>query len=825
MAPLIFVPIDYLIAAAASSLFLPGHELILRAPDFLLQLALGFFLYAFSRSALGCALAQLVLMLTLYVGNAIKISFLGGPILPSDAYSLGSLFLILDLGLKAALLAVPLTFLALVTWNFRLPSRRREIVALALLVLAWVGFWARPEWTSAILDRSHTWHDWSQLENYRGLGATAFLARAWTRARQSQESSPDQQAARTALRRLLAGAPQDLADRPPRERSVYLIVLESFWDASELVAAKLSEDPLAPGFRRLWDEGGRSSALSPVFAGGTSDAELELLCGMPGTFVEGSAFMYALTNDAPCLPRILARRGYPTFAAHANVAAFWNRTSVYRRVGFDSTMFKPDFDLSDQNGSSLADASFYRQALDRLDAIAPAPRFAYLLTISGHWPYPLDESRRPARVQSASTEPSVGPYANSLWYSSQELVGAIDEIRRREPEAIIVAVGDHLPFLGENFAGYVESGILPASWADFTGETARAAVRTPLLVIDGERGSVPVGEIPMFGIPALILDLLGAREPTIANAFRVADEERIRPFRGARALVTSAAGEPVLCTPESPGDRCARAGTWMRDAEVLWHDILHGEQFALAEAGLRPPTYIAHAGGGIDGRTYTNSAEALERNHALGHRFFEIDFSWTKDGELALIHDWQDHFLSVYAGARDVPTRGEFLRLKRHDGFTPMTLPELLAWLEAHPDAWIVTDVKERNVDGLARIAASARGLRSRFVPQIYEQSELERARALGFEDVIFTLYRTAASDDDVVRFAAESDLFAVTMPAERALGTDLPSRIRDLGVPVYAHTVNDADIERKLLARGVTGLYTDFLPRAQFSVGGAIRK
>ena len=40
--------------------------------------------------------------------------------------------------------------------------------------------------------------------------------------------------------------------------------------------------------------------------------------------------------------------------------------------------------------------------------------------------------------------------------------------------------------------------------------------------------------------------------------------------------------------------------------------------------------YIAHAGGGILGYTYTNSYEALLSNYQLGHRLFEFDLGGGK---------------------------------------------------------------------------------------------------------------------------------------------------------------------------------------------------
>ena len=51
---------------------------------------------------------------------------------------------------------------------------------------------------------------------------------------------------------------------------------------------------------------------------------------------------------------------------------------------------------------------------------------------------------------------------------------------------------------------------------------------------------------------------------------------------------------------------------------------------------------IYHAGGGIDGLTYSNSREALEHTLNQGNRFVEVDFLFTSDGQLVCAHDWHD---------------------------------------------------------------------------------------------------------------------------------------------------------------------------------------
>jgi glycerophosphoryl diester phosphodiesterase len=64
------------------------------------------------------------------------------------------------------------------------------------------------------------------------------------------------------------------------------------------------------------------------------------------------------------------------------------------------------------------------------------------------------------------------------------------------------------------------------------------------------------------------------------------------------------------------------------------------ESTALASSELPHQPLIAHAGGHIYGYKYTNSLEALENSYNNGFRFIELDFDWTQDNQIVLIHDW-----------------------------------------------------------------------------------------------------------------------------------------------------------------------------------------
>lgn len=102
--------------------------------------------------------------------------------------------------------------------------------------------------------------------------------------------------------------------------------------------------------------------------------------------------------------------------------------------------------------------------------------------------------------------------------------------------------------------------------------------------------------------------------------------------------------------------------------------------------------YIAHAGGMIDRKNYTNSLEALNHNYAKGFRLFELDIIKTKDGEYVAAHDWEGWArITGYKG--DLPaTREAFLKHKIYKTYSPMDMARINRWFKAHNDAILVTD-------------------------------------------------------------------------------------------------------------------------------------
>ena len=334
---------------------------------------------------------------------------------------------------------------------------------------------------------------WNQPENYklRGLGLHLYQESMRTIAKVGKVPSA------ADVEPIVADLPPAAADLQDIEpRNVHIVLLETFFDPASLGPDWVPEDPLAREFRELWDASGNSIALSPVFGGYTANAEFEVLCGFPVT--ENAVFFEGwLRRPAPCLPDLLRDAGYTTVASHPNVAGFWNRTQAYQLVGFDEYWSKNDFDMSDSAENFLLDHSYYDQVFDKLDTLPDGPLLNYMVTIYGHLPYPVTEEY-PQVIDAGRDEGLLQGYLNHVYYKSRDLTAMLAELQKADPDALIVLFGDHLPYLGPNYQVYDEFKSLPKDRKEFTADMLDFLVSTPLVVLDGQRGPVKLGEFPLY---------------------------------------------------------------------------------------------------------------------------------------------------------------------------------------------------------------------------------------------------------------------------------------------------------------------------------------
>jgi glycerophosphoryl diester phosphodiesterase len=228
---------------------------------------------------------------------------------------------------------------------------------------------------------------------------------------------------------------------------------------------------------------------------------------------------------------------------------------------------------------------------------------------------------------------------------------------------------------------------------------------------------------------------------------------------------------------------------------------------------------IAHAGGGINGMDYTNSIDALDLNKRAGFSYFELDFSFTSDGNMVCMHDWGDTFKKLFGfSIKEAPSLETFkLFIKDKSRFDICTLDSLIVWMQQNPGSYIISDTKGDNAKVLETISEKVPNFGERMIPQIYFPEEFDVAKKMGYRQIIWTLYKYSGPSVDVLDAIKKfSGPFAVTMSGDRAR-SGLSVELAKLGIPVYVFTINSLSEKNDLLEKyGVSEIYTDFLTPEQ---------
>lgn len=227
-----------------------------------------------------------------------------------------------------------------------------------------------------------------------------------------------------------------------------------------------------------------------------------------------------------------------------------------------------------------------------------------------------------------------------------------------------------------------------------------------------------------------------------------------------------------------------------------------------------PADRIVHGGGDLGEYAVSNSKEAIDSAYEAGCRYIELDFSLTSDGEPICIHDWNQNYLLEYSDEDFPLSLEQFESALIYGALTPLTLQGLAEWLRTHEEVYIITDAKDNNLSVLGMITWRYPELTERIIPQIYDTKEIDAMRAMGFKNIILTLYLldwdVKTDAEYIARFARENGIWGIAFPYELTEIDGYVGTLLDSGVYLYTHTVNDEDLIEHFLAMGISGVYTD---------------
>ncbi len=243
----------------------------------------------------------------------------------------------------------------------------------------------------------------------------------------------------------------------------------------------------------------------------------------------------------------------------------------------------------------------------------------------------------------------------------------------------------------------------------------------------------------------------------------------------------------------------------------------------------------AHAGGQIDGRTLTNSKEAIEHSIKAGYQLIEVDLNLTSDGQLVLIHGWDDdtkeelEIDNVITEENQVPNFDEFTNLKICRKYTPMTGQNLIDVLKKNKDLYFLLDEKYSSKEDLASemqqlvtLTEEKNSLLGRVIVQVYDADSYDTIMSVfPFSNVVYATYLHETKDESYWRQVAEECLernISMVSISRSFISTKkhpemkYASILKEYNLQICTYTIDKISDAERMINSGVDLLVTNIL-------------
>lgn len=237
--------------------------------------------------------------------------------------------------------------------------------------------------------------------------------------------------------------------------NVIVIMNESLADYSVFPGFSASEDPLS-FYHSLPGHCITGCTVSPVYGGGTANAEYEFLTANSCSFLpEGSiAYQEYLDSETPSMADFAREEGYHSLAFHPFLSSSWNREEAYALLGFEEQHYEESVSDAAFIGSYVSDACDYRNLI-RMTESSTDKLFLFNVTIQNHGGYEEERENLDSVLtlspELAEADPQAETYFNLVRSSDAALEELLTYYTTCPEPTLICLFGDHQPTLSEEF--------------------------------------------------------------------------------------------------------------------------------------------------------------------------------------------------------------------------------------------------------------------------------------------------------------------------------------------------------------------------------------
>ena len=199
-----------------------------------------------------------------------------------------------------------------------------------------------------------------------------------------------------------------------------------------------------------------STAITPVYGGGTAQVEWEVLTGTQAKRAFGSTEFNLLTGK-PLSSWVnhLNHHGYTRVATVASEPHFFNVIHAYQSIGLQKSYFIQEnaYPQATPGEQWLFDGDLLQQNLEKIQSWKK-PYLNYVVGIYGHYAYNRNFDKRPDVVACGNSE--MARISNQFYYRTKALAHWVANIEEKDSNAVILAFGDHLPPILNKSIQYAE---------------------------------------------------------------------------------------------------------------------------------------------------------------------------------------------------------------------------------------------------------------------------------------------------------------------------------------------------------------------------------
>lgn len=248
-----------------------------------------------------------------------------------------------------------------------------------------------------------------------------------------------------------------------------------------------------------------------------------------------------------------------------------------------------------------------------------------------------------------------------------------------------------------------------------------------------------------------------------------------------------------------------------KDRPIIWYEEYH---------------IIAHALGGIDGKTYTNSLEAFEKSYANGIRLYDADLKSTSDGIYVLRHSWDDDIGTFYSSGK-IPTYKEFINMRIYGKYTPLSLKDFINIMGEYPDIYVAFDTTNNDLkESFEAIVNTAKEenleyVLDRVIVSFYQYEDFYQIKEIyPFKNYAIRYYPNNPKDyDELLEFCLENNIRTVNIMSNYLIGDTRWKNLLDNGIYIFVAVIDDKIYYQSLISEGINGIVSNYVTELDYDL------